>query len=159
MVNEGVEYYSSWTISVKKKRTCPTCLGYASNKPKENCNHPRHLMEYKQIIQRGRNYKKSYRHTINRRKRVETRKRKKMIIELLGGKCVRCGITDLRVLQINHLHHVGRTKRPHESGSDFYLRILDGRRDTSDLDIRCANCNILYEYERSFREELIQIAQ
>ena len=53
------------------------------------------------------------------------RNHKRRVLEL-GGKCVNCGETDIRVLQINHING----------------------RDNPEVDVRCANCNILYEYER-----------
>lgn len=34
--------------------------------------------------------------------------------------------------------------------------IIKGRRDRSEFDIRCANCNILYEYERKSRGVLVR---
>jgi hypothetical protein len=32
-----------------------------------------------------------------------------------------------------------------------YADIANGRRDRTEFDVRCANCNILYEYERMAR--------
>lgn len=34
------------------------------------------------------------------------------------------------------------------SGSTLYTAIVKGRRSIADLDLRCANCNWIYEYER-----------
>jgi hypothetical protein len=62
------------------------------------------------------------------------------VILLLGGRCVRCGNNDLRVLEINH---IGKKK--------WSLKVRDlaeiasGKADG--FDVRCANCNVLYEYE------------
>jgi hypothetical protein len=66
-------------------------------------------------------------------------------INKLGGKCVICGITDLRVLDINHLN--GRGDDKGKFGMDMYSIILDGSRALDDLDVRCCNHNRLYEYE------------
>ncbi len=71
------------------------------------------------------------------------------VINLLGGKCVRCGETDRRVLQVNHLNGDGREVRYDRRG--FVMSIVKGQRTLDDLDVRCANCNILYEYERGAR--------
>ena len=73
-------------------------------------------------------------------------------IRMLGGKCVNCGETDRRVLQINHLNGGGRAETVGNSYK-FINRILSGERKIDDLDIRCANCNILYEYERGTRTQ------
>ncbi len=64
---------------------------------------------------------------------------------LLGGKCVGCGITDIRVLQVNHKN--GRGGEKDLFGAEMYQAIVSKIRITEDLDLRCANCNIIYEYE------------
>lgn len=75
-----------------------------------------------------------------------------LAIDKLGGKCSQCGVLDKRLLQINHMNGGGiKELRPYPHG--FYRRIVNGKRKTEDLDIRCANCNILYEYERGVRRE------
>ncbi len=68
----------------------------------------------------------------------------------LGGVCVVCGITDIRILTINHLE--GRNYRTTVDKNDtFYHRILNGKRDLEDLEVRCYNCNALYEFEMGYR--------
>lgn len=62
-------------------------------------------------------------------------------ILFLGGECTSCGCDDLRVLEVNHINEkhsrVLRQKELHEA--------IDGK--SENLEVRCANCNILYEYE------------
>ncbi len=76
-----------------------------------------------------------------------------LAIEKLGGKCVKCGNSDLRVLQLNHV-----TERKNFNGSAVFSGILNGT--VTDRDVRCANCNLIYEYERgrrfSFPPEVIE---
>jgi len=61
-----------------------------------------------------------------------------------------CGETDRRVLQVNHLNGGGAKElRSGSLRAQFYRAILDGKR--ADVDLRCANCNIRYEYERGAR--------
>jgi hypothetical protein len=71
---------------------------------------------------------------------------KKIVMNLLGGKCVGCGITDLRLLCVNHKNGGGTQDR--KNSNKMYREIRDGIRDMADYDIRCCNCNVLYEYER-----------
>jgi hypothetical protein len=54
---------------------------------------------------------------------------------------------DWRVLQVNHIGGGGR-QEAYKVRSHIYQEILAGRRDLSGLDLRCANCNVLHEYER-----------
>ncbi len=73
-------------------------------------------------------------------------------LHLLGGpKCVRCGTTDIRILQINHIKG-GGTKDHRAAFGTLYRLILQGKRLVDDLDVKCANCNLIYEYERGVRE-------
>jgi hypothetical protein len=75
--------------------------------------------------------------------------RLKVIVDL-GGKCSKCKIDDLRVLEINHID--GRGK--HLSLSQLCVRILKGqKRYRHMIDVRCANCNVLHEYERGNRKD------
>jgi len=63
--------------------------------------------------------------------------------------CSKCGITDIRVLTINHLNGDGAKERKiYGSRVSRIYRDIRNDRTTSDLDVRCYNCNILYEYER-----------
>lgn len=74
---------------------------------------------------------------------------KTQALNQLGGCCVVCGITDMRILQINHLNGGGQQES--RFGIDMYQAIIKGMRSTDDLDVRCANHNIIYEYESGRR--------
>jgi hypothetical protein len=80
------------------------------------------------------------------------RQKRDAVIALLGGKCAECPVTDVRLLQINHKNG-GGWKELHEKTTTwrFLTSILNGARSTQDLDLRCANHNILYEYETGRR--------
>ena len=68
-----------------------------------------------------------------------------LCVKKLGAKCIRCGISDIRVLQINHINGQNKPQTGKEL-NDQYLQILSGK--DLPVDIRCANCNIIHEYER-----------
>ena len=78
-------------------------------------------------------------------------RRNKKVIQKLGGKCARCGETDWRVLQINHING-GGTKERARIGKKIYTDILKGKRE-GEYNMLCANCNILYEYNRGRRRD------
>ena len=82
----------------------------------------------------------------NRRDKVKT-----TVFELLGGKCRRCGNNDIRVLQVNHING-GGTKDKHLISRNLYKKIASGERVAGDFNLLCANCNVLYEYERGYRK-------
>lgn len=114
-----------------------------------------------------RRYARSHPEVIKRaalRCRIRT---KNKAVALLGGQCVVCAEKDLRLLTINHVNGDGFVDRQkfqqqmggtNPDGIAMYRALIAGRRDTNDLDIRCYNHNILYEYEigrRSWIEGLV----
>lgn len=84
-----------------------------------------------------------------RRYRWNTKRR---IVEYFGGKCIECGIDDIRVLQVNHLKGSSFEDRRFSSSHQIYAAILREERNRFDYDLRCANCNILYDYEIGKKE-------
>lgn len=63
-------------------------------------------------------------------------------IIFLGGKCVKCGCTDIKALEINHIDGGGsKDKYAHGRRKQYYLDILSGRRKSDDLNIMCKVCN------------------
>ncbi len=61
------------------------------------------------------------------------------VLQKLGGKCVRCGFSDFRALQIDHVNG-GGSKELQEIGAwGVYKKIMNG--DIDGYQILCANCN------------------
>jgi hypothetical protein len=65
--------------------------------------------------------------------------------------CIKCGISDIRVLTINHINGDGAMERKKTNRISRIYRDIKSEREVSDLEVRCYNCNILYEYERGSR--------
>ena len=73
---------------------------------------------------------------------------KMRIIELFGGKCVRCGFTDERALQIDHIDANPAPKSTGlRGGEKLYRAILKGIVPFIDFQLLCANCNIIKRFE------------
>jgi len=79
------------------------------------------------------------------------RKLRQRVIDRLGGKCVNCGCTVLEALEINHKNGGGRKeylgKGASDRSRDMLFAILNGKRSTDDLEIRCKVCNSLHYVE------------
>ena len=78
-------------------------------------------------------------------------------IRILGAKgCSRCGTADIRLLTFNHKNGDGAKDRKQFVGENLCLvmakRILKGEVTGKDVDVRCFNCNILYDYELGARK-------
>lgn|SRR5574340_69787 len=68
------------------------------------------------------------------------------VLDLLGHKCARCGFSDDRALQIDHINGNGRKDRgkcrsPHK----FYEKVLVV--GSAEYQILCANCNTIKRHE------------
>jgi hypothetical protein len=66
------------------------------------------------------------------------------ILEILGNKCVYCGFSDLRALQIDHINGGGEKERKIHKGNSYYRYILKQLKTGSkDYQLLCANCNMI----------------
>lgn len=72
------------------------------------------------------------------------RRMRKAVITFLGGKCIKCGFSDERALQVDHIDGGGAQERKKGNSSTFYLKILKG---TKGYQLLCANCNWIKRVE------------
>lgn len=73
---------------------------------------------------------------------------RKQALELLGGKCKRCGFKDRRALHFDHVNGNGAEERRKEGNRQhllMYRRIIAGERNL--YQILCANCNCIKKVE------------
>jgi len=71
--------------------------------------------------------------------------------DLLGRVCVRCGFSDIRALQIDHVNNDGnidRQKFGHRAGTiQTYKKVLKSQGEG--FQVLCANCNLIKAHEYS----------
>ena len=72
------------------------------------------------------------------------------ILNFLGNKCVKCGFSDWRALQIDHINGGGRNEIKRLGYMKYYKKIKE---NPQEYQILCANCNWIKRYENN---ELIQ---
>ncbi len=72
-------------------------------------------------------------------------KGRKEVLEKFGNKCLRCGFTDWRALQIDHINGGGSKERYKMSSSKRNREILDDK--TGKYQLLCANCNWIKKFE------------
>lgn len=68
-------------------------------------------------------------------------------IQLLGGACAHCGLTDRRCLQIDHVNG-GGTRELREVGNQGICARIAKTQQTEGYQLLCANCNWIKRYER-----------
>ena len=81
--------------------------------------------------------------------RVRNRRIRKAVIETLGGKCIRCGIIDIRVLQIDHISGGGSKERKERGfGQQFHSYVIQSfLKGENKYQLLCANCNWIKRVE------------
>lgn len=128
------EQHEQWRKANREKNNQYRRNNYNQNKEKEF------------LIRQTEEYKR-----INARNQRDYMKRKRtLLLNLFGNKCLRCGNTDLRVLQFDHIKGQGI--------HDTKIKILFGKslviyysthleEAKKELQLLCANCNIIKKYE------------
>lgn len=84
---------------------------------------------------------KKYNKHYSRNKRME-------VVKKLGSVCVKCGFSDIRALQIDHINGGGSKERKNNSNSgSYYYKILNNKNLFKEYQLLCANCNWIKRYE------------
>lgn len=73
-------------------------------------------------------------------RKAEYAKKKLEVFTKLGSKCVRCGFSDSRALQIDHVTGSGSTERRSLNGIPYLNKVLKVI-DAGIYQLLCANCN------------------
>ena len=68
------------------------------------------------------------------------------LIRFLGGKCIKCGFSDYRALQIDHLNGGGHKEIRDLGHYQMYKRVYA---HPEDYQLLCANCNSIKRYENN----------
>jgi len=85
--------------------------------------------------------------------RDKRRQQRQVVRQALGGKCVRCGFSYERALQVDHVQNNGaRHRRKHGSSTGTYYRTILKNIDSGEYQLLCANCNWIKHYEWVHRQ-------
>lgn len=79
--------------------------------------------------------------------RAFLQKRRKRIIDRLGGRCAVCGFDDIRALQIDHVHGNGAEHRRRTPNSYAYYKEIEAEADSGAYQVLCANHNQIKKAE------------
>lgn len=91
------------------------------------------------IRARNRDKYLAYMREHERNKRIEVRK---LILDKLGRKCVKCGFSDERALQVDHIKGNGREELRRLGHRKFAKKVLADKQG-EEYQILCANCNTI----------------
>ena len=157
----------------KQKAKLPSRAAYQQEWKKKNIDHVRNRsrLYYKKNKLRLREQKSRWRKSKNGRRSekkyyagkgrlslllLRQRKRKE-VLDHLGGKCQQCGYSDYRALQIDHVNGKGsrERRRLYKSSASykFYKRVKLDKKNR--YQILCANCNWI-KYADAVRNSIIK---
>lgn len=66
-------------------------------------------------------------------------------IEKLGGKCIKCGFSDVRALQFDHINGGGKKEMKKKNAMARYLEVVND--NGTKYQLLCANCNWIKRVE------------
>ncbi len=94
-------------------------------------------------------YRETHREEYNKYHREYSRKHRKEkrleLFEFLGNQCVKCGFSNWRALQIDHINGNGCDDRVREIGYLKYYKKV--KENPMTYQLLCANCNWIKKYE------------
>lgn len=110
---------------------------YQKNKTKPNYTHDSDEGREKrrQYMREYRKRNPKYVQKTYERKRVHYKQKRESVITALGGKCIQCGLEDIRVLQFDHIDPLNNHKR---SWDEVEKAIEQGN-----IQLLCANCHAI----------------
>ena len=93
-------------------------------------------------------YQKKYQKTYQKQ---YLRNLRKATIEALGGKCIKCGFSDTRALQIDHINGGGSKERKNKTFKGIFHRnvIKSFLIQENKYQLLCANCNWIKRYDNN----------
>ncbi len=87
---------------------------------------------------------------VNRRRNLA--RRREALEQASGGVCVRCGFSDIRALQFDHIDGGGskaRNGRPFDTRFGSYIQYLKyASTHPDEFQVLCANCNWIKRWEK-----------
>jgi 5-methylcytosine-specific restriction endonuclease McrA len=96
-------------------------------------------------VQCRRNYWNKNDYHLLKKKRIWVKKEE--LIKRLGGQCKKCGITDMRVLDINHIDR-SKKIRPKKGRYSWGHRFKEWLKNIDNLELLCANCHRIHTWEQ-----------
>lgn len=107
-------------------------------------------LEIKRIKQRE--YRAKYPNKVRESQRLSKLKTKNEIHLMLGGECIKCGFSDTRALQIDHIKGGGYKERKgyNTNPKEYYRNILKSIKNKENkYQLLCANCNWIKRFENN----------
>lgn len=73
-----------------------------------------------------------------------TRRDRKRLLALYGDRCAVCAHSDIRVLELDHIHGGGTKERKIRHHQKLFRALVAGTEDRTKFRLLCANCHKLH---------------
>ena len=94
-------------------------------------------------------YTKNNRDKIRESQRKWYLKVREEMFQVLGNECIKCGFSDRRALQIDHINGGGIKERRKGNTRRFHSKVLKSvKKGDKKYQLLCANCNWIKRFER-----------
>lgn len=128
---------------LKEKENRPEKMS-ASEQDKRDKRNKQKRDNFKNMTPEEKQKRREYNRSFQINKRLEA-------INILGNnKCIKCGFSDIRALQIDHINSDGHNERKIKEIYSLYNEIIKNPEESKiKYQILCANCNWIKRYENS----------
>ena len=131
----------------RRKQYTQEIKDIVKEKVKEKKRHKRRYKKHK-VMYQDRELKRYYEHRKERTKTVRShyKKLRMLILNKFGNKCVKCGFSDPRALQVDHIHGGGcKDQKSRSNYLGFLKEVLEDTKGR--FQVLCANCNWIKRME------------
>ena len=155
-------------IEEHKRKTRLVLLGNKSKSGQTSSEKTRNKMRLahlgKHNLEKNQNWKGGVSIGENHKKYIKikaneyNKRNRRSVIDLLGGKCVRCSFNDWRALQIDHINGKGHEERKvRDFKGQFHNHVKKSfLNNENKYQLLCANCNWIKRYEnKEVRNRLV----
>jgi hypothetical protein len=154
-MSERHDYYKEYYQNNKQKLKEKAARYYILNKDRiHKLQKEYNATHREQSNERSRRWRRRHKDQVNEIQRRDNTRVKLKLMNLLGGcQCRRCGFSDIRALQIDHINGKGKQLRIKLTGSNrmnrlvFYYYLRDPEMAKRELQVLCANCNWIKRHE------------
>jgi hypothetical protein len=121
---------------------------YEKELQKTNPGYAERRRQYQKDYLKEKSSSHEFRWKANERAKAYFRRKRELIIWLLGSKCRSCSFIDKRALQIDHVYG-GGNQVGRQQGASYYKEILESiERGENKYQLLCANCNWIKRVEQ-----------
>jgi hypothetical protein len=150
--NSSPEYMKAWREKNREKIKGQKREWTKKNRKHVNNYNRNYIQSHPKLLEKRKSFNREYYRTHKKNWKIRknsTKKLREKIFEILGNKCVHCGFSDNRILQIDHVKGNGLRQRKQEKSYFQMLKTILKELECGSKDYQCLcpNCNWIKRIE------------